>query len=51
MQNFKAVPQAERLKAEQEVIAGGKRRIPPAKHIEWTVRRSELSTLVKGGFG
>jgi hypothetical protein len=39
------------VKAEQEVIAGGKRRIPPATHIEWTVRRSELSTLVKWGFG
>jgi hypothetical protein len=51
MQNFKAVPQAERLKAEQEVIAGGKQRIPPATHIEWTVRRGELSTLVKWGFG
>jgi hypothetical protein len=51
MQNFKAVPQTERLKAEKEVIAGGKQRIPPATHIEWTVRRSELSTLVKWGFG
>src|ERR1700691_1334646 len=51
MQNFKSVPQAERLKAEQEVIAGGKRRVPPATHIEWTVRRSEVSTLVKWGFG
>jgi hypothetical protein len=51
MQNFKAVPQAERLKAEKEVIAGGKHRIPPATHIEWTIRRSELSTLVKWGFG
>ena len=33
------------------MIAGGKQRIPPATHIEWTVRRSELSTLVKWGLG
>jgi hypothetical protein len=51
MQKLKAVPQAERLRAEKEVIAGGKRRIPPVTHIEWTVRRSELATLVKWGFG
>jgi hypothetical protein len=48
---LKAVPQAERLKAEKEVIAGGKQRTPPATHIEWTIRRSELSTLIKWGFG
>ncbi|MGA8612356.1 MAG: hypothetical protein WB760_11660 [Xanthobacteraceae bacterium] len=48
---LKAVPRAERLKAEQEVIAGGSQRLPPATHIEWTIRRTELSTLVEWGFG
>ena len=45
------VPQAERLKAEKQVIAGGPRRIPPATHMEWFVRRTELATLLKWGFG
>src|ERR1700681_950854 len=40
-----SVPPAKRLKAEQEVIAGGPRRIAPANHIEWTVRRSALAAL------
>ena len=39
-------PQAERLVAEREVIAGGPRRIPPATHMEWLVRRSTLQKLV-----
>ncbi len=43
------VPQAHRLKAQKEVIAGGRRHIPPATHVEWTIRRSELKTLVKWG--
>jgi hypothetical protein len=51
MQRLKSVPQAERLKAEKEVIAGGKQRVLPATHIEWTVRRTELSSLIKWGFG
>ncbi len=45
------VPQALRLKAQKEVVAGGKRRIAPATHVEWTVRRTELKTLVEWGFG
>jgi hypothetical protein len=45
------VPPAERLKAEQEVIAGGPRRIAPASHIEWTVRRSALATLTSWKLG
>jgi hypothetical protein len=51
MQRLKSVPQAERLKAEKEVIAGGKQRVLPVTHIEWTVRRTELSSLIKWGFG
>jgi len=51
MRGLPAVPQALRLKAQKEVIAGGKRRIPPATHIEWSIRRSELATLMSRGFG
>lgn len=43
------VPQARRLEAQKEVIAGGRRRIPPATHVEWTIRRSELKTLIDWG--
>jgi len=45
------VPQARRLKAQKEVIAGGPRRITPATHMEWFVRRTELTTLVSWGLG
>ena len=51
MRNLIFVPQAERLKAQAEVIAGGPRRLAPASHIEWCLRRSELRTLVSWGFG
>jgi hypothetical protein len=46
-----SVPPAERLKAEQEVIAGGPRGIAPASHIEWTVRRGALATLTSWKLG
>jgi hypothetical protein len=45
------VPPSRRLKAQQEVIAGGRRRIAPATHMEWFVRRNELAKLVSWGFG
>jgi len=45
------VPPSQRLNAQQQVIAGGPRRIAPATHIEWTVRRTELAKLVSWGFG
>jgi len=45
-----AVPPAERLKAQAEVIAGGPRRIAPATHIEWTVRRTALEMVMSWGF-
>jgi hypothetical protein len=51
MRGLPFVPQAQRLKAQEEVIAGGPRRIPPATHLEGSVRRTELATLVKWGFG
>lgn len=51
MRGLPLVPQAARLKAQQQVIAGGPRGIAPATHIEWCVRRTELATLVSWGFG
>ena len=51
MRGLPSVPPAERLKAEQEVIAGGPRRVAPASHIEWTVRRSALATLAAWKLG
>jgi hypothetical protein len=40
------VPQSKRLKARQEVIAGGPRRSAPATHIEWAVRRANFASLL-----
>jgi hypothetical protein len=51
MRGLPAVPQALRLKAQKEAIAGGPRRLAPATHIEWSIRRSELATLTSWGFG
>jgi hypothetical protein len=51
MRGLMFVPPSQRLKAQKEVIAGGPRRIAPATHIEWFVRRNELKTLVSWGFG
>jgi hypothetical protein len=44
-------PQSRRLKARKEVIAGGPRRIAPATHVEWTLRRSGLVELVSWSLG
>jgi hypothetical protein len=40
------VPQSQRLRAQQLVIAGGPRRAAPASHAEWYVRRSEFKSVV-----
>ena len=45
------VPQSRRRKAQKEVIAGGPRRIAPATHIEWFVRRTEFRSVAMWGFG
>ncbi len=45
------VPQARRLEAQKQVIAGGPRRLAPASHMEWFVRRTALQTLLSWGFG
>jgi hypothetical protein len=49
--NLPSVPRWRLFEAQKEVIAGGPRRISPATHIEWTVRRSELAKLIAWGFG
>jgi hypothetical protein len=51
MRGLPSVPQAQPLKAQKEVIGGGPRRIAPATHIEWFVRRTQLATSVSWGFG
>jgi hypothetical protein len=51
MRGLPSVPEAERLRAQAAVIAGGPRRIAPATHIERLVRRTALATLVSWGFG
>jgi hypothetical protein len=45
------VPPSRRLEAKKQVIAGGPRRVAPAAHIEWYVRRSELKKLLSWGLG
>jgi hypothetical protein len=40
-----------RLRAQQKVIAGGSRRIPPATHFEWTVRRNDFKSVVSWDLG
>ena len=45
------VPPSLRLRAHQQVIAGGPRRVPLASHAEWMVRRTEIKDLVSWIFG
>jgi hypothetical protein len=40
------IPYARQLAAAKAVMAGGPRRIPPATHLEWNVRREPLPRLV-----
>ena len=51
MRGLPLVPPAERDRAQDEVIAGGPRRLPPASHVEWCLRRTELATVISWGFG
>jgi hypothetical protein len=44
------VPPSRRLKARKQVIAGGPRRVTPATHIEWIIRRAEFRTIASWGF-
>jgi hypothetical protein len=45
MRGLPSVPQARRLAAAKEVMAGGPRRIPPATHLERIVRGEPLPML------
>jgi hypothetical protein len=40
------VPASRRLRAQRDVIAGGPRRLAPARHIEWFVRRSDFRSVL-----
>jgi hypothetical protein len=51
MRGLPSVPYRDRIAAEKEVIAGGPRRLPPATHYEWQLRRTELATLQSWVFG
>jgi len=43
------LPPSRRLWAQKKVIAGGPRRIPPARHVEWLVRRTDFSSVLSWG--
>ena len=45
MRGLPAVPPQQRTAATAEVIKGGPRRIAPATHMEWVVRRQPLPML------
>lgn len=45
MRGLPSVPPAARMAAEKAVIAGGPRRIKPASHMEYVVRRQPLISL------
>jgi hypothetical protein len=45
MRGLPCVPYARQLAAAKEVMMGGPRRIPPATHLEWIVRREPLPRL------
>ncbi len=53
MRGLPNVPATERTAAEQQVIAGGPRRVPAATHMEWVIRRQPLPMLTtwRGGAG
>jgi hypothetical protein len=40
------VPPSRRQRAQRQVVAGGPRRIAPASHIEWQLRRTALQTVL-----
>jgi hypothetical protein len=51
MRGLPYVLPSRRLKAQRDVMAGGPRRVAPATHLEWTIRRTALKTVVSWGFG
>jgi len=50
MRGLPYVQPSERLEARKEVIAGGPRRLAPATHVEWFIRRTALETVVSWRF-
>jgi hypothetical protein len=44
------VPPSQRLRARRQVIAGGPRRIAPASHIEWVIRRADFVSVASWQF-
>ena len=44
---LKNIPQWRQHRAYTEVLAGGPRRIPPANHKEWGMRRTPPSTILR----
>jgi hypothetical protein len=50
MRGLPLVSPAERLRAQEQVIAGGPRRLKPATHVEWCLRRTALATVISWGF-
>jgi hypothetical protein len=50
MRHLPLVPIAERVAAQKQVIAGGPRRIAPATHVEWQVRRAALESVASWQF-
>jgi hypothetical protein len=50
MRGLPLVSPAERLRAQDQVTAGGPRRLPAATHVEWCLRRTELATVISWGF-
>jgi hypothetical protein len=45
------VAPSRRIRAQEQVIAGGPRRLPPASHIEWQVRRNDFVSLARREIG
>lgn len=50
MRGLPKVPMARQRLAKKEVIAGGLRRLPPASHVERTVRESDIEQLLTWKF-
>jgi hypothetical protein len=51
MRGLLFVPRSRRLAAQKAVIAGGPRRLAPATHIEWFVRRTDLNSVTSWDVG
>jgi hypothetical protein len=50
-ENHYLIPPSRRRRAQKIVIAGGPRRLAPATHIEWVVRRNSFAELLRWQLG